>query len=147
MGSDRQSAMTYPTEDQYDRWKRRAEEMDMSVSEFMQAMIEAGMKKFDVSVEPDEMNQELRQQRNDLRDELQHARERIEALEDRIHHGERVAIRRYVEDNPGATYDDIVQHVIDTAAGRVTTHLDDMEGEDLRSEDGGFYPADSRGES
>jgi predicted nucleic acid-binding Zn-ribbon protein len=145
MGSDRQSATTYPTEEQYDRWKRRADEMDMTVSEFMQSMIEAGMKKFDASVEPDETNRELRQQRNDLRDELQHARERIDDLEDRLHHGERASIRRYIENNPGASYDDIVQHVIDTAAGRVTTHLDDMEGDDLRSEDGGFYPANSGG--
>ena len=67
MSSETQPAMTYPTEDQYDRWKQQAEEFDMSVSEFMQAMVEAGLKKFDATVEPDETARELREQRNDLR--------------------------------------------------------------------------------
>ena len=146
MSSDTQPAMTYPTEDQYDRWKQRAEEFDMSVSEFMAAMVEAGLKKFDASVEPDETLTELREQRNDLRDELDHARTRIESLEDRIHHGERATIRQFVEENPEATYDEIIQHVLDSAPGRVTNHLADLEGEDLRVEDGGYYPMDTEGD-
>lgn len=143
MSSETQPAMTYPTEDQYDRWKQRAEEFDMSTSEFMQAMVEAGLKKFDASVEPDETLTELREQRNDLRDELDHARTRIESLEDRIHHGELATIRRFVEENPGTTYDEIIQHVLDSAPGRVTNHLEDLEGEDLWVEDGEYYPMDT----
>jgi predicted nuclease with TOPRIM domain len=137
--------MTYPTEAQYDRWKRRAEEFDMSVSEFMQAMVEAGLKKFEATVEPDEGLRELREQRNDLRDELDRARDRIGSLEDRIHHGERATIRRFVAENPGATYDDIIQHVLNSTPSRVTNHLNDLEGEDLRVEDGAYYPADNGG--
>jgi len=42
-----------------------------SMSEFMEAMVEAGLKKFDTSnVEPDETNRELREQRNELKGEL-----------------------------------------------------------------------------
>ena len=41
---DTQPAMAYPTAEQYARWKARAEELDMSVSEFIQAMVEAGIK-------------------------------------------------------------------------------------------------------
>jgi hypothetical protein len=44
----------------------------------MQSMVEAGMKKFDGSVEPDETNHELREQRNDLKDELDRTRSRVE---------------------------------------------------------------------
>lgn len=139
MSSDTQPAMTYPTAEQYDRWKEQAEEQDMSVSEFMQAMVEAGLKKFDATVEPDETNQELREQRNDLKDELDRARGRIQALEDRLHDGERATVRRYVEKNPGATYEEIVQHVIDTVPERVSHHL---EGDSLTAEDGGYYETD-----
>jgi len=115
-------------------------------------MVEAGMKKFDIDVTPDETNQELREQRNDLKAELDRARERIAGLEDQLHHGERQAIREYVEANPGATYDDIVQHIINTAADRVTVHIDSLEGDDLRVEtdDGGtdlYYPAADGGDS
>jgi hypothetical protein len=70
MGSDTQPAITYPTADQYDRWKRQVEEFDMSVSQILQSMVEAGLKKFDAAVEPDETTRELRDQRNDLRNEL-----------------------------------------------------------------------------
>ncbi|QIB74758.1 hypothetical protein G3I44_10955 [Halogeometricum borinquense] len=144
---DSHHAATYPSEDQYQRWQKRAEEMGMSMSEFMEAMIEAGLKKFSASVEPDETNQELRHQRNELKTELDRARDRIQELEDAVYHGERRTIKRYVEANPGATYDDVIQHVIDTVPQRVTTHLDDLEGEELRYEDGGYYPAENGADS
>jgi ElaB/YqjD/DUF883 family membrane-anchored ribosome-binding protein len=136
--------MTYPTEDQSDRWKQRAAKFDMSVSEFMQAMVEAGLKKFDAMIEPDETARELRGQRNDLRDGLNHARGRIEELETRLYQGERAAVRDYVEENPGATYDEIIQHVVDTVPERVTKQLDDLEGEDVSVEDDRYYPREDR---
>lgn len=139
--SDTQPAMTYPTEDQYQRWKDRAAEMDMSVSEFMQAMIEAGMKKFNANaVEPDESASELRRQRNDLKDELQAARERIDKLERDLYGGERRAVIEYVHNNPSATYGEIQQHIIDTVPSRVNRVLDTLEGEAIRAENGTYYP-------
>jgi len=142
MSSDTQPAMTYPTTEQYERWKDRAAEFDMSVSEFMQAMVKAGLKKFDAAVDPDETNQELRQQRNDLKDELARTRGRIRTLEDRLHDDERNTVHQYVENNPGATYDEIIQHVIDTVPERVSDHLDELEGESLTTDDGAYYATD-----
>lgn len=144
MGSDYKQAATYPSEEQYERWEARCEELGMrSMSEFMEAMVEAGMKKFDAAaVEPDETHRELRQQRNDLKAELDRARERIDDLEEAVYHGERRAIKEFVDANPGATYDEIIQHILDTVPERVTTHLDDMEGEDLRVEDERYYLRD-----
>ncbi|SFR58397.1 hypothetical protein [Halogeometricum limi] len=133
-------AATYPSEEQYQRWQDRANEMGMSTSEFIEAMVEAGMKKFTATVEPDETNQELRDQRRELKDELDHTRSRIRELEDMVYHGERRTIKRYVDDNPGATYDEIIQHLIETVPSRVTTHLGDLEGDELRYEDEGYYP-------
>lgn len=150
--SESRHAATYPTEEQYQRWQDRADDLGMSMSEFIEAMVEAGMKKFDVNVTPDETNQELREQRNDLKSELDRTRNRIAQLENELHHGERRAIREYVETNPGATYDEIVQHVINTAADRVTVHIDGLEGDILRvkTDDGGndlYYPATDGGDS
>lgn len=143
--ADSRHAATYPSEQQYQRWQDRADDLGMSMSEFMEAMVEAGLKKFDASVEPDETNQELRQQRNELKTELDRARDRIQELEDAVYHGERRTIKRYVEDNPGTTYDEVIQHVIDTVPQRVTTHLDDLEGDELRYVDGGYYPGENGG--
>lgn len=128
-------AATYPTQQQYDRWAARADELGMSTSEFIEAMVEAGMKDFDVTVNPDETNRELREQRNELKDELDRARDRIQDLEDTVYHGERRTIKEYVQTNPGAPYDEIIRHVMRTVPERVTTHLDDMEGEELLFED------------
>ena len=138
--TDKQPAMTYPTPEQYEAWKDDAKEMDMSVSEWMQAMIEAGRKKFDASVEPDESAEELREQRNDLQEQLEYARDRIEELETAMYHGEQEAIREFVEENPGATFGEIVQHVVDTVPDRVTRHLDELEGDALYVDGDEYYP-------
>jgi len=143
--TDSRHAATYPSAQQYERWEDRADDLGMSTSEFIEAMVEAGMKKFEATVEPDETNQELREQRNELKTELDRARDRIQELEDAVYHGERRTIKRYVEDNRGATYDEVIQHVINAVPQRVTTHLDDLEGEELRYEDGGYYPTETGG--
>jgi len=150
MSSGSHSTSAYPTEEQYKRWEQEAEELGMSMSEFVKCMVEAGIKKFETNVTPDETNQELRKQRNDLKEELERARDRIDWLENELHHGERGAIGDFVKRNPGATYDEIVQHVIDTAAGRVTSHLEDLEGNALqvKTDENGtelYYPSKDGG--
>lgn len=138
--TETQAAMTYPTVEQYERWKDDAADMDMSVSEWIQAMVEAGRKKFDANVERDETAQELREQRNDLKDELDHARSRINELETQLHHGEREVIREYIEENPGVTFDDITREVIDTVPERVNRHLDQLEGDAVTADGDEYYP-------
>ena len=98
MSSDSQMAATYVPQTQYARWKRRAEELDMSVSEFIKSMVEAGSKKFEATVEPDEAARELREQRNYYKTQLDRAQSRVSKLEDRLDQGER-GIRRF-EDRP-----------------------------------------------
>ena len=133
-------AATYPTEEQYARWKNEADDFDMSTSEFMQAMIEAGMKKFERHVETDEDARELRQQRNDLKDELDEARDRIASLEEQVYSGEKAAVEEYIRENPGAEYIDVARHIADTVPVRVNRHLTELEGESIYSDDEEFYP-------
>lgn len=139
MAEETQAAMCYPRSDQYETWKERADEMDMSVSEFMTSMVEAGYKNFNLDVQPDRTNEELRRQRDDLKGELRDARRRIERLEDQLHNTEREVILRYIEDNDGATDDEIVQKLIDTTRSRVANHLDMMEGEHVVERASGYY--------
>jgi hypothetical protein len=143
MSGDYHTTATYPTEKQHQRWKSHANHMDMNMSEFIEAMVEAGMKKFDAAtVEPDETNRELRAQRNDLKSELDHCRERNRELENQLHHGERGEIRDYVRANPGVAYEEIVQYLLDTVPQRATMYLNDLEGDALRVEDEGYYVRD-----
>lgn len=142
--SDYNHVATYPSNDQLARWEDHSAEMGFrSRSEFVEAMVEAGLKKFDgAGVEPDETNSDLRDQRNDLKTELDRARDRIRELEAAVYDGERQEITEFVEANPGATYDEIIQHVMVTVPERVTEHLNDLEGETLRNEEDGYYLRD-----
>jgi len=140
--SESHQTSIYPTERQYQRWKGRADARSMSVAEWICGMVEAGQKKFGATVEPDEDTAELRQQRNDLKRELRAARERIETLEDELHHGERRIIHDFVRDNPGCDFEDVVRHVTETAPSRIREKLSSLEGDLLRREDGNYYPAD-----
>ena len=140
--TETQAAMTYPTVDQYEQWKANAADMDMSVSEWIQAMVEAGRKKFDASIEPDESAQELREQRNDLKAELEHTRDRVEELETQLHRSEREKIKQYVEDNPGATIGEIGQELADTIPERLDAHLDALEGVAVTVDGEACYPVE-----
>lgn len=150
MGRDRPTVYAYPSEEQLSRWDERRDYIGInSRSQFICDMVEAGIKAdkgFSTTVAPDETTHELRQQRNDLKNELARARERIEQLENRLHSGEREMIERYVTENPGATFDDIVRQVVDTVPGRVNRHLDDMESNAVAfdPETEQYYPTDDR---
>ncbi len=131
---------TYATDEQMERWESRCEEMGFrSRSAFVEAMIEAGLKKFGTPApESDDELRVLRTQRNDLRDELDRARERIEELEEALYRDEQREILEYIESNPGASYEEIVQHVINTVPGRVTRQLEELEGREIRATGDGY---------
>jgi uncharacterized coiled-coil DUF342 family protein len=115
--------------------------MDMSLSEFVQAMVEAGMKKFDARVETDESLKELRRQRNDLKEELDETRERVSELERQLYEGEQAAVKEYIEENPGSDFAQITEHVARTVPQRVSNHLEELEAVDeIREEEERYYP-------
>ena len=144
LGDDTQAAMCYPSSQQYEQWKARAEERGYnSVSRFMIDMVEAGSKQMDLSVEYDEEPRELRRQRNDLKAELDGARRRIEELEEQLYRGERKAIIEFLEGrSEGTTFGEIVQHLVDDAPARAAEQLNQMEGSDVVVEDSLYKLAD-----
>jgi hypothetical protein len=127
----------YPSEEVKKKWQQKADEMGMSNSEFVCAMVAAGLKKFNRGIQPHETCDDLRQSRNYYRDELESARAKIEDLEKKNDLSEREAILEYLEDNPGAEYRDIVQHIANTANSRVTQLLDRIEGDEIEIDEQG----------
>lgn len=116
----------------------------MGVSEFIQYMVSAGQKAdrgFEVSLEPDESARELRNQRNDLMVELERARDRIETLEEQVYYTERAELRRYVEDNPGASYDELLDHMQRTVPDRLPEYIEagDLYVDPTPDGDDGFF--------
>jgi predicted nuclease with TOPRIM domain len=142
MARDGPTAKTYLQPEQYERWKARADELDMSISEFIQHMVEAGMKidrGFDVAIQPDESAHELRKQRNDMKDEVDRLRERVAELEDQVHDRERVVIERHVEDLGMASFNQILERVRETAPTRVNNHLDALSGQKIQQNQNGLW--------
>jgi molecular chaperone DnaK (HSP70) len=133
-------AATYVPQQQYTRWKSKAESLDMSVSEFIKSMVEAGNKKFEATVEPDERAHELREQRNHYQQELEQTRTRVSRLETRLDQGERAEIRRFIEANPGATFEEITRHLSETVPERTNELLETLEGDGVRVEGDVYYP-------
>lgn len=140
MSNDSQMAATYVPNQQYTRWKSRAESLDMSVSEFIKGMVEAGNKKFKATVEPDETTSELREQRNHYQQELKKAQERVSNLEVRLDQGERAEIRRFIESNPGVTFEEITTHLIETIPERTNELIETLEGESISMDGDAYYP-------
>lgn len=131
---------TYPTDEQLARWKDLADERDMSLSQWVSHMVEAGQKKFEIEVTPDETSSELREQRNQLRRERDRIRERVTDLERQLYDDERQEIIDFVEQNPGVAEPAIHQRVIETASDRIPDQLDALEGRKLVKQDGLYYP-------
>lgn len=137
-------ATAYPTAVEYETWKDEADSLGMSLSEYIQSMTRAGRKKFGVDIDPDQTNQELREARNYYREELEKERRKNERLENQLHGGERSAVESFVQANPGVTYDEIVEHVVQTASQRVSSHLDTMSGTDIYEAGDSYYPIKDR---
>lgn len=139
--SETQPATTYPPVQLYNQWTDEAEDMDMSTSEWMEAMIEAGRKKFEPSdVHYDEDRTALRQDRARLQDNLAETQAQIDQLQDDLTNTDRATIIEYVNENPGATDDEIIQHLQNTLLDRVIRHLTELEGDTLRLEENRYYP-------
>ena len=140
----------YPAPDQVERWEEEAAELgyDGVGSRFLIELVEAGLKNFDASEDRDVRTGLLQQQVEDLRENVSECREarnqlerENERLRDELLGTDRTAVENFVKSNPGATYDDIREHLRETTPTRLTGHLDSLLGEELREEGGEYYPA------
>lgn len=144
----KRTASCYPTVEQHDRWRARADELGMTLSDFVASMVEAGVKAaegFEPGVRADEAAGELREQRNELRDELDAARGRIGELEERAYGGERREAERFAAENPGCTHGELVQHLQSTVPGRVPRLAGDLVVDERPDGRDGYWPRDDQG--
>ena len=123
--TDRVRKVVYLPPQQWDRWEADLEESGCATfSEWNRGMVEAELKTFDARVEPDESWYELREQNNDLKEELDRTREWAGKLEKQSYYTDQAAAARYVEENPDAEFSAIIDHVLATAPDRIARFLD-----------------------
>lgn len=143
---DTQAAMIYPTVNQCERWRNRANDLEMSISEFIQAIVEVGIKVnhgFKLELKRDESPQELREQQDELRDELKCPHERIKRLERQVCRGERGAIIEFIKKNPGASHAEVGQHIVDSCPERLQAHIEFLNRKKIRVDDDPYHPISS----
>ncbi|KPN31931.1 hypothetical protein SY89_02688 [Halolamina pelagica] len=134
---------TYVGGEQKEDWEDSAEAMGMSLSYWVQSMVEAGRKKFNRELSPRRSNKELREEVKDLRVKVQEQHAEIGRLLDKAYPSEQEAILDFVEKNQGADYIDIIEHIERTASSRVTNLLTELEGDELVfDEEGRVYTND-----
>jgi flagellar motility protein MotE (MotC chaperone) len=130
----------YPENDTRAEWEDEADDYDRSLSGFIVSRVEAGRRKFGATVESDETRQKLRDLIDNLKAERDHLRKRITKLEDMLARSDSAEIERFIERNPGADFDAIVERLRETAPERANEHLTAMEGESIEDRGDGYYP-------
>jgi hypothetical protein len=130
---------THVPKTERDVWETEAKEMDTTLSQYVQMMAIAGRKKFDRHVEPDKTRADLRRELGRLMKELEQRDKTIKSLRQQLKDTERKTVIEFVAENPGATYGDIRQHLMNTNRGRMSSMLAEMEGAELRVEEEKFY--------
>lgn len=104
----------------------------MALSRWVMAMVEAGTKKFEVEVEPDKTNVELREELADVRGELRRNRSRVEELENRLYEGILSTMEAHIEAEGPATKQELINVCIEEMPERADGVLRLAEGSQLR---------------
>jgi hypothetical protein len=126
---------------QYDVWRKEADEMGASMSQYVKMKVSAGRKKFDRQIEPDKSRAELRSELASVIDELEMQNKQTNSLRRQLNDTERRTIIEFVEENPGTAYGDIRQYLMNTMSGRMAALLSELEGSELRIDEEGRYYA------
>jgi len=140
LGDDKTTAHAYPTSSLYESWSEHADSLDMSVSQFIIRMVEAGRKDINMENGSSDTLRELLQERADLNREIDRQRDRISDLERQLSQTSQSEIASFVAENPGVQTPVIIQHVADTVPGRVASNLDALEGNLIERRDDSYYP-------
>jgi hypothetical protein len=140
---DKSVATAYPPDPLYQSWTTEAEARNMTLSRFMIKMIEVGREQIDIRDLATDSLRELRQQRSDLREQVEQKEARIQKLEQALHRTAYADIIDFVEANPGVTTPEVIQHVADSVPTRVVSHLDIVEGDVLEQREDGYYVLDA----
>lgn len=147
VSEDKQVATAYPPNELYESWVDHAEDLDMSISQYLIRMVEAGRKQVDMESVATESLHELQSRTSELQAELQHQRKRNRELERQLEFTAYTEVAEFIEANPGAETAEIIQHVADTVPGRVAAHLDLLEGDGFVERDGRYYPTSDETEN
>lgn len=127
----------YTPQDRYEAWKQEADELGMSMSQWANAMVEAGLKKFDRDIQPAESKTELRKRNTKLWNDYERIRKERDKLETQLHQTEQRAIIEFVEENSGCQYKEIAQYLSKNRGSRLTKLLDAMDGEEIEIDEQG----------
>lgn len=127
----------YTPQDRYETWKQEADKLGMSMSQWANAMVEAGLKKFERDIQPEESKTDLRKRNTQLWNDYEKVRKERDKLETQLHQTERRAIVEFVEGNQGCQYKEIAQHLAKNRGSRLTKLLDALDGEQIEIDEEG----------
>jgi hypothetical protein len=117
----------YPPAEVAAEWRREAEAGDESLSEYIVGRAEAGRKKFDMTAATADVDAgelaDLRAENADLREMNARQRETIDRLRGELRDTDAGAALGHVVENPGVTFNSLLDYVESKTARRVTEKL------------------------
>lgn len=133
-------AVTRITVEQDERWRLRSDELGYpSLSQFIGAMTESGLKKFDGSVVTKQTQDKGINTNDSISLELDAAHDEITQLQSQLAREGRDNIVEFVKKKDGPTYSEIVKHIIESTPARVTSQLEAILGDELIVDENGRY--------
>ena len=125
MGGDRQSVKTYVPAEQKEVWRDHADELDMSLSEFVRTMVQAGRRGF-APADESEREEPASETADPGGDDLE------------------TRVRAALESGP-RSWDELVEAVVGDVEDELEAALDDLQGRDrvrYSGRDGGYVLTD-----
>lgn len=116
---DRVSVQTYVSKSQRDRWRKEADELDMSQAEYVRTMVQAGRRGFDLYTGDDTLNTATR---NNVQTASTDVTPRVDSLKDRV--------LDVLDERGFADWDELLAGVTDDIEERLERTLDDLQSED-----------------
>lgn len=143
MSENIQPTMCYPSVDEYEYWKKQADEMDITVNEWILTMVQLGDTKLKKGHEPPNASENIHRRIRCLRTELRNTELTLDRIDKKLRSVERHEIISFIDNNPGAEADEIVEYIKKSTPSRVNTHLEMLTFEELTRKDGGFFVSES----
>lgn len=131
---DRVSVQTYVTPTQRDRWRREADELDMSQAEYVRTMVQAGRRSFDLNTPAESLNSSSGKPDDTQSSDVTPG---VDDLQSQV--------LDILEETQFADWDTLVAGVTDDIERRLEETLDDLQSRDrirYSGRDGGYAVVD-----
>lgn len=145
-GSETVVATSYVPRTQYQLWEKEAKKRDMSISQLISSMVQAGLTDIELEEDPSSEIIELRNQLRQVQAERDKAKKEKRNQNQEAYHVGLGKIKELIINNPGIDRHEIVNYIMENPVIFVDKYLQNLEGSEFNNRNGEWYPPEEIGE-